>query len=49
MTSPAPENAAPHPSAKDKKAITITRIVGWGSIAFSLFTVVTVLYVGFLR
>lgn len=37
------------PSAKDKQAITITRIVGWGAIAFSLFTVVTVLYVGFIR
>lgn len=37
------------PSSKDKKAITITRIVGWGAITFSLFTVVTVLYVGFIR
>lgn len=35
------------PSQKDKQAITITRIVGWGSIVFSLFTVVTVLYVFF--
>ena len=33
---------------KSNKAITITKIVGWGSIVFSLFTVVIVLYVGFL-
>ena len=42
-------NTTQQPSAKEKKAITITRIVGWGSIVFSLFTVVTVLYVGFIR
>ncbi len=33
---------------KSKQAIAITKIVGWGAIAFSLFTVVTVIYVGFL-
>ena len=30
-----------------KKAILITRIVGWGSIAFALFTVGLFFYVGF--
>ena len=33
---------------KSRKAITITKIAGYGSIAFSLFTVATVIYVGFL-
>ncbi len=31
------------------KAITIIRIIGWGAIVFSLFTVITVLYVGFIQ
>jgi len=33
---------------QSKKAIKITKIAGWGSIVFSLFTVVIVIYVGFL-
>jgi len=33
---------------QSKKSITITKVVGWGSIVFSLCTVVIVLYVGFL-
>ncbi len=39
----------PDHDPSSEKAITITRIVGWGAIAFSLFTVVIVLYVGFIR